>query len=110
MNIDLLKAILSRDSYNRGYDVGMIVSGDSIGQAQIRKTILNNQEINLDSAILRDVTTGERRDDDIGFYAIAYNIKATDGSIVDTVISYRGTDFPKEGQKKTASVIDAVLK
>ena len=80
MTNDVLLALLSLDSYNRGYGArisGLSVSG-SIG----------------DASILTDSTTklGLATTSDASFYAIAYQIGT--GANAETVISYRGTDKP----------------
>ncbi len=74
------------DSYNRGYNAGLIMQGDSIGNARIAKTNLDGVTLNLDSGVIRNQNTNDRLDDDIGFYAIAYDYNG------QKVISYRGTD------------------
>jgi hypothetical protein len=68
---DLFLAILSMDSYNRGYGQGMILEGNSIGSANI--------------SVQSDIDE-ESPEVAAGFYAIAYNWNGK------TVISYRGTD------------------
>lgn len=60
---DLMKAILSLDSYNRGYDVSITVDGTSIGNASIYRQ----------SNILLDENDA-RKDIPESFYAIAYEI------------------------------------
>lgn len=82
----LTKAILSMDVYNRGYDAGINVTGDSLGTINIQKTTLDGVEVFQDSAILVDPVTKARLDQPIGFYALAYEYQG------DTIISYRGTD------------------
>jgi Ca2+-binding RTX toxin-like protein len=80
MNYNLFSALLAMDAYNRGYDTGITLAGSSIG----------NATISLDSSELGTiVVNGEEigRDEEIGFYAIAYNIGGA-----GTIISYRGTD------------------
>lgn len=90
MNRDLFLAILSMDSYNRGYSAGIkdLREFGRLGNATIGKT----------SADLED-EDGNRQDIPAGFYAIAYDVSqmkdangdplfGTDG----TVIAYRGTD------------------
>ncbi len=72
-------AILSLDSYNRGYDPG--VPG-------IDGPVVSDYSFRLDSAILVD-SNGTRQDIAASFYAAAYQDAA--GNIV---ISYRGTDNP----------------
>lgn len=69
---DLYLAILALDAYNRGYDPGMVVSGDRIGSARIA----------TDSSI----RLGEESTKAAGFYAIAY-----DDPTYGKIISYRGT-------------------
>ena len=94
-NPTLLKAILSMDAYNRGYnakidlrlkDTNGVVIEDSdtiyeennvtyyaqIGDAQV----YNTSSISLE----------EGADEDAGFYGIAYSYNG------ETIISYRGTD------------------
>ncbi|WP_299862490.1 hypothetical protein [uncultured Hoeflea sp.] len=81
---DLFLAILSMDSYNRGYDAGITGLGGEgarIGAATITK----------DAEQLLSAGEAEAA----GFYAIAYKITdaGVDGlSDGDVVISYRGTD------------------
>ena len=87
MNNNLMKAILSMDSYNRGYGAGVIVNGNELGNAEIVQTTLDGQTVDFDSATIVDPDTDERLDDDIGFYALAYSYGG------ETVISYRGTNF-----------------
>ena len=100
-NPTLLKAILSMDAYNRGYnakidlrlkDTNGVVIEDSdtiyeennvtyyaqIGDAQV----YNTSSISLD----------EGADEAAGFYGLAYQVKDENGNVIDTVISYRGTD------------------
>lgn len=75
----LFQAILSIDSYNRGYNPGLQLTGTRIGSAVIGR----------DSSIL---TEGDQRlDIDAGFYAISYDWDGT------TVISYRGTSPQSDG-------------
>jgi hypothetical protein len=78
---DLFLAILAMDSYNRGYDAGLMDNGendpdglgDSPGTAVGGATILDV-----------DLPQGAQA---AGFYAVAYQTQ------YGTVISYRGTDF-----------------
>lgn len=78
---DLFLAILSMDSYNRGYAPGIqnLLISDSIGTA----TILTDASAELDANVVFNA----------GFYAIAYDVSGAgiDG-LTGTVISYRGTD------------------
>ena len=74
---ELFTAILSMDSYNRGYDAGIAGLGESgqIGNAtiltRVDSGISNEQHLEWQAA---------------GFYAVAYQWNG------ETVISYRGTD------------------
>jgi len=78
MNIspELLYAILAMDSYNRGYDEGIVLpdaKGTAIGPAKISDRI-------------QDFEGFASQAEAAGFYASAYEV---DGAVV---ISYRGTD------------------
>lgn len=57
---ELMHAILSMDSYNRGYDSGVVVDGDAIGTATVtaRDTYVDDTEYAAWQAA--------------GFYAVAY--------------------------------------
>lgn len=71
---DFFLALLSMDSYNRGYGLGITLNGNTIGTATLT---LGSDE--PEAGIPTGVTAG--------FYAAAYT---TD---YGTVISYRGTNF-----------------
>ena len=71
---DLFLAILAMDSYNRGYNAGLVVQGTQIGDAQLNQ----NSEI-----------FGPGVDAAASFFAQAYSWEG------QTVISYRGTDAPQ---------------
>lgn len=78
MNNNLLNAILSMDSYNRGY-----------GQGIILPTVLNVTKIgNVTIVVQSDPTLGNAPSN-AGFYALAYD---TNGDGKGDIISYRGTD------------------
>lgn len=78
-NSNLLKAILSMDSYNRGYNAGLIFGSDSNSSEAIDGvTKIGNY------TIYRSSNTQAAAD--IGFYGIAYQV----GN--EVVIAYRGTD------------------
>ena len=79
-NPDLMKAILSMDAYNRGYNPGIVLSGTKIGSA-----LINTDSFSFGTKIVNGQTV--RKDQAEGFYALAY--KLSNG---ETVISYRGTD------------------
>ena len=68
-NSDLFLSILALDSYNRGYSVGLDVTGSTIGNASI-----TSQEFTLEQKA-------------VSFYATAYEWRD------ETIISYRGTRF-----------------
>lgn len=84
---DLLLAILSMDSYNRGYGAGLRDGGeedeDGLGEAGalIAGGVVKNIQLPANA-------------ETYGFYAIAYEFgsNAPDGLTNTTVISYRGTD------------------
>jgi hypothetical protein len=81
---DLFLAILSLDSYNRGYGVNIngLDAGGLIGNATIREAE-DGEQYGREAA---------------GFYAIAYELPAgyVEG-LSGTVISYRGTNFDSDG-------------
>lgn len=92
MNDNLLKALLSMDSYNRGYDAGIAHSSISLGNTTIATAINEEGEtITLDSGILVD-DDGNRLDETVGFYAITYNLPEDEQGNVQQIISFRGTD------------------
>ncbi len=73
----LLKAILTMDSYNRGYGTGLSLTGTKVGTATI----------DSDSSILKADDNVTRLDIPVGFYAISYTLSSG-----EVVISYRGTN------------------
>jgi hypothetical protein len=77
---DLIYAILTMDSYNRGYGFGINQLADTIG------TRVGNYSISVRTDSVADSTTNPAFA--AGFYALAYR-NATTG---ETVVSYRGTD------------------
>ncbi len=64
---DLFLSILALDSYNRGYNAGLNMSGSSLGLAQI---------------ISQDYTAAQQS---VGFYATAYD--------VGSVAGFTGSEF-----------------
>lgn len=79
ISLELMYAILAMDSYNRGYNPGITLTGTQVG----------NATIGVDSAVLNtDPNDPNRIDQDAGFYAVAYHWNG------ETIISYRGTDNP----------------
>lgn len=79
MDFKLFNAILSMDAYNRGY-------GAKIELSSANGTEIGNVTISATSA---DLPTNH---ENIGFYGIAYQIKDGQGNVIETIISYRGTD------------------
>ena len=89
MNRDLFLAILSMDSYNRGYGQGVKIT---IGDAS---TGVNEGGRQLGSAtiILQSDVDAGRPGVNAGFYAIAYDMTGVAGfASGERVIAYRGTD------------------
>lgn len=85
MNIELLMALLSLDSYNRGYAPGMEGPSNS-GMSGQARFLPNRLPASSPAA---------------GFYAAAYDISAygyenpdAPGSTLTRVLSFRGTDKP----------------
>ena len=76
MDTNLFKAILSLDSYNRGYGQGIKLSDVVFGTTKLGEATLSQQSYTADGK--EGVVAG--------FYAIAYKYNGY------TVISYRGTD------------------
>ena len=87
---DLMSAILSMDTYHRGYNAGLqgsaSVTGDRIGL----------WDVGASSAIFRG-PNGELLDQNIGFYAQSYSHNG------ETIIAYRGTDNHRAGDARIAS-------
>lgn len=75
----LMKAILSMDSYNRGYDAGINIASIQLGNAAIV-----TDSFNLGATIISGQIV--RLDRQSGFYAVAYDYNGS------KIISYRGTD------------------
>jgi hypothetical protein len=85
MNRDLFLAILSMDSYNRGYGQGVKDLNVVIGQTKIGNATISSQvDIDEGSAAIA-----------AGFYALAYDMTGVSGfADGERVIAYRGTDSP----------------
>lgn len=86
MNRDLFLAILAMDSYNRGYDQGVLLNPEDSTTGQ------NEADRPIGNATIIDVPlpTGSAS---AGFYGIAYDMTGVAGFAPgETVISYRGTD------------------
>jgi hypothetical protein len=84
MNRDLFLAILSMDSYNRGYGQGVNNLDVVIGQTRIGNAVISSQvDIGLNSAAIT-----------ASFYAIAYDMTGVAGfADGERVIAYRGSDY-----------------
>lgn len=84
ISVDLLKAILSMDSYNRGYDAGIVFGinpGSNNYSVDAQGTQIGKITINRNSSDLLQDT-----DAPIGFYALSYDYNG------ETIIAYRGTN------------------
>ena len=79
LNPELLKAILSMDAYNRGYDASITLPSATDGSVKIGS-----------ATIVDDLSDASAQV--IGFYALAYD---TNNDGVADIISYRGTDYPE---------------
>lgn len=84
MNSNLFKAILAMDAYNRGYDAGI-----KFGNLTGNNSVDTPGVVRIGNAIVTNVR-GQQDAQDIGFYAIAYDLDGVAGG--EKVISYRGTD------------------
>ncbi len=78
MDSRIFNAILSMDSYNRGYNASIDLSG--VGSQ------IGNAVFFTDSTKTPTTSAGQA----VGFYASAYNYNGS------TIISYRGTDSPAQ--------------
>ena len=78
MSPNLFLAILSMDSYNRGYGAGVAGLSDA-------------ENTGLGNAIIKQHQSNQSAVD-AGFYAISYDVSAIANLNANTVISYRGTD------------------
>lgn len=75
----LMNAILAMDSYNRGYNAGLVFGNDSQDSEAINGVTKLGE-----ATVYRSL--GNETAQSIGFYAVAYSYAGS------TVISYRGTD------------------
>ena len=96
---ELMLAILAMDSYNRGYNAGIV---DPNGSAQKGLSLtgqIGNATINANSDVLKDAN-GNRLDVPASFFAISYSFggNAPPGLANQKVISYRGTDRPRSSR------------
>jgi hypothetical protein len=85
MSDALMNAVLAMDAYNRGYDASIELTGDQVGGATI---VLDSSELGTITVDGNEIDRHEA----IGFYALAYDYNG------ETIIAYRGTDYPKEGR------------
>ena len=88
---ELFLAILSMDSYNRGYGSGLGAEPDGLGSTSDGSSQVGAAAVsfNLEDAGISQAAQSA------GFYAVAYEVSAGEGLTEDTVlISYRGTDAP----------------
>ncbi|KEO89085.1 hypothetical protein EH31_13685 [Erythrobacter longus] len=93
MNSDVFLSLLALDAYNRGYGSGL--NGLDF-EANVTK--IGNATIKTDS----EIEIGDTAED-AGFYAIAYDWNG------ETVISYRGTNFPNDPFNPTAEEYNAIV-
>lgn len=77
----MLNAVLSMDAYNRGYGAGILVDNISPFQTGSAYFVADSSELSSSH-------------EDIGFYAVAYDVYDSASQEHSTVISYRGTDHP----------------
>lgn len=88
MNRDVFLSLLALDAYNRGYGQGVFLQdGDNPNGQNETGRLIGNAHVTTQSTVLAG---SEARD--AGFYAIAY--EWNNNGINETVISYRGTNFP----------------
>ena len=88
MDSTLLRAILSMDAYNRGYNAG-IKFGTLAGDVSI-----DAPGTQIGNAVIYD-SRGDTTAQASNFYAVAYNYDSDgDGTGDEIIISYRGTDDP----------------
>lgn len=84
MNRDVFLSLLALDAYNRGYGQGVFLNpSDSLNGQEERNRFIGTARVTNQSDVEVE-TPGV----DAGFYAIAYDWNG------ETVISYRGTNFP----------------
>lgn len=89
----LFQAILSMDSYNRGYFAAVNITGSAIGATTIISDSLSLGFVldAGDNLVLDGNGQPVRLDVNAGFYAVAYQYVDANNQ-TQTVISYRGTD------------------
>jgi hypothetical protein len=90
MNREVFLSLLALDAYNRSYGQslnGLEVPNFDANGLPLQDVRIGNARIVSDSSLLGETSDG-RIDEAAGFYAIAYEWNN------ETVISYRGTNFP----------------
>ncbi|MCA3586400.1 MAG: hypothetical protein IOD03_22400, partial [Methylocystis sp.] len=90
---ELMLAILAMDSYNRGYNAGIVGPNGSAQTGLGLTGQIGNATINANSDVLKDAN-GNRLDVPASFFAISYSFgdNAPAGLANQKVVSYRGTD------------------
>ena len=84
----LMKAIFSMDAYNRGYDASIDLRLKDENGDYIKNSDTNDVQIG-NATITASIADDNLAATNIGFYALAYDYNE------ETVISYRGTDYPE---------------
>jgi len=99
MNRGVFLSLLALDAYNRGYGQGVFVqNGDNpVGQAETGRRI-GQARVTTQSTVL-----GGSEAREAGLYAIAYDWNG------ETVISYRGTNFPNNILEATVAEFNAFV-
>ena len=86
INIELMNAILSMDSYNRGYNAALDLDNDH----NDNNFSSDSDTISIGNAQIDD-SLGGLNAQNIGFYGISYQYDSDNDGIKDTtIISYRG--------------------
>lgn len=93
MNRDVFLSLLALDSYNRGYGRNVFANGNASNENEA------GRQIGTATILNADLPNGSEA---AGFYAIAYDWNG------ETIISYRGTNFPKE--LSVSEVVDFITK
>jgi Ca2+-binding RTX toxin-like protein len=98
MNREVFLSLLALDAYNRGYGQGVFLNPtDSVNGQEERNRFIGTARVTNQS----DVEAGTPGVD-AGFYAIAYDWNG------ETVISFRGTNFPNDPLSPTEAEFEAV--
>jgi hypothetical protein len=94
MNPDVFLSLLALDAYNRGYGRKVFANGNAIDGNEGGLQIGNATILNV------DLPSGSEA---AGFYAIAYDCKG------ETIISFRGTNFPNDLRNVTEAEFNALV-